>query len=154
MGGCVRENLCVRVPHRYSFITHCVPIRDHSPCIRYALFLLISSGVLIFIVNVERLSSLFQCKCRRGSRLVRLLDTRNFGWYMVWGWAAFLLPLLKVASISLGDDMETLFSRLVTTLFSAEEWPNTICEFVLSDVIVSDLLYLTISDAVQLQLNA
>lgn len=72
---------------------------------------------------------------------------------MVWGWVAFLLPLLKVASISLGDDMQTLFSRLVTTLFSAEEWPNTICEFVLSDVIVSDLLYLTISDAVQLQLN-
>ena len=141
------------MPHRYSFITHCVPIRDNPPCIRYALFLLVSSGVLIFIVNVERLSSLCQCKCRRGSRLVRLLDTRNFGWYMVWGWVAFLLPLLKVASISLGDDMQTLFSRLVTTLFSAEEWPNTICEFVLSDVIVSDLLYLTISDAVQLQLN-
>lgn len=70
------------------------------------------------------------------------------------GSCQFLVPLLKVASISLGEDMGTLFSRLVKTLFSAAEWPNTVCEFVLSDVIVSDLLYLTISDAVQLQLNA
>ncbi len=117
----------------------------------YGIFLLLSSSILVFIVNVERWSDI--CRCCE-SRLLRWIDSRNVSWYMVWGWLAFLLPLLKVASISLGEGMWTLWCRLWGQLFSADEWPNTISEFALSDVIVSDLLYLTLSDPVQLQQRA
>ena len=35
-------------------------------------------------------------------------------------------------------------NRLITDLFNADSWQDTIAEFVLSDVVISDLLYLCI----------
>ena len=65
-------------------------------------------------------------------------------WYFCWGWVAFLVPLLKLSSVAIGESVGQLMNRLITDLFNADSWQDTIAEFVLSDVVISDLLYLCI----------
>jgi hypothetical protein len=126
----------------------------------YAIFLACSSFVLIFIVNKERI---FNKRSKREGgiplhsggdddetntwgNIKHLVNSRNFGWYLVWGWGAFLLPLMKVASVALDDTISSLFWRLIKQLFSAETWQDTVSEFVLSDVVISDMLYMTMDE--------
>ena len=74
---------------------------------------------------------------------------------MFWGWCAFLLPLLKIICVCLStenrenpdeNDVYTipkLMSTLVDKMFGPKNWPDTLAEFVISDVVISDLFYFT-----------
>lgn len=124
----------------------------------YTLFFICSSTVLYFIIRYEKLSDFGPF--RLPEQLMRLcvpaeladavassfsaFDKRNVLWYFCWGWVAFLVPLLKLSSVAIGETMGQLMNRLITDLFNADTWQDTIAEFVLSDVVISDLLYLCI----------
>ena len=66
-------------------------------------------------------------------------------WYLIWGWVAFLLPLLGVAAVTLHSTIGSVAWRLTQSLLTADSYASTIAEFVLADVVISDTLYATIS---------
>eukprot|EP00942_MAST-04A_sp_MAST-4A-sp1_P001617 g1617.t1 len=73
---------------------------------------------------------------------------RNTLWYVFWGWCAFLLPLLKIICVCLSTENDVytipkLMSTLVIKMFGPKNWPDTLSEFVISDVVISDLFYFT-----------
>jgi len=84
--------------------------------------------------------------CESESPILRYMNKQNLLWYAVWGWGAFLIPLLVVVSVALEESIGQLIQNLWNALFSSEEWQNTIAEFVLSDVVISDLFYVAIAD--------
>jgi len=66
----------------------------------------------------------------------------NLLWYLLWGWAFFLLPLLSMGSVALEEGMWPLWCRICRSLFSEDNWPNSIAEFTLSDVVISDMFFM------------
>ena len=63
----------------------------------------------------------------------------HLGWYFLWGWVFYLVPLLVMASYALGMDFLTLISKFFNYL--REDWPSFLAEFFLSDVVISDLFF-------------
>lgn len=63
----------------------------------------------------------------------------HLGWYFLWGWVLYLVPLLMMARYALGMDLATLLHRLYKYLKA--DWPSFLAEFTLSDVVLSDLFF-------------
>jgi len=63
-------------------------------------------------------------------------------WYLFWGWAFFLVPLLAMGSVAMEEGMWSLWCRLYRSLFSPDNWPNSVAEFTLSDVVISDMFFM------------
>jgi len=78
--------------------------------------------------------------------LLWVLATRrtHIVWYLLWGWIFFLVPLLAMGSVATEEGMWPLWWRLCRTLLSEDNWPNTLAEFALSDVVISDMFFMVL----------
>jgi hypothetical protein len=66
----------------------------------------------------------------------------SLAWYFVWGWTVFLLPLLGMGSVALDESMWTLWYRIFRGLLMNGRWADTLAEFALSDVVISDMFFM------------
>lgn len=57
----------------------------------------------------------------------------QLGWYFLWGWVFYLVPLLVMASYALGMDFLTLIHEFFEYLIGRASF--------LSDVVISDLFF-------------
>ena len=78
-----------------------------------------------------------------GSLLAVIMKFRlkHLAWYFLWGWVLYLVPLLMMASYALGMGVVDLIRRILDYL--KEDWPSFLAEFTLSDVVISDLFFIT-----------
>jgi len=66
----------------------------------------------------------------------------RLGWYFLWGWGFFAVPLFGMTAVALQEDWWTLMQRAWQS-FQAS-WPSFLAEFTLSDVVISDVFFLLI----------
>jgi hypothetical protein len=85
----------------------------------YAIFLVATIGLMVCIHATGR---------------------KGLGWYFLWGWVFFLLPLLMMATVALQEALGSLLLRMWRSLW--EDWSTFLAEFTLSDVVISDAFFL------------
>ena len=125
----------------------------------YGLFVALSTAVLLAIVNPEVV-------CCRGSlagggsegeggeggghrqRIKQCesfkdrLAQRSMIWYLIWGWCAFLLPMVALVGVATEMSFSQVISEVWQDVFSPEGWQNIFAEFALSDVVISDVFFM------------
>ena len=69
---------------------------------------------------------------------------RNMVWYLIWGWCAFMLPLVGLVSVAGRMSLNEVFVKLYHSIFDPLTWQTTLAEFALSDVVVSDIFFMLI----------
>eukprot|EP00928_Gymnodinium_smaydae_P013360 TRINITY_DN14877_c0_g2_i1.p1 TRINITY_DN14877_c0_g2~~TRINITY_DN14877_c0_g2_i1.p1 ORF type:complete len:154 (+),score=4.22 TRINITY_DN14877_c0_g2_i1:237-698(+) len=67
----------------------------------------------------------------------------NLVWYFVWGWGAYLVPLVAMANIALQEEFGMMLRQMWDYFRTA--WPTLIAEFTLSDVVISDMYFSLLS---------
>jgi len=87
----------------------------------YVLFLLAPSLFLLWVVRTRRTYLIY---------------------YLLWGWVFFMVPLLVMGSVAMKENIWTLWWHLCQSLLSKDNWPNTLAEFALSDVVISDMFFM------------
>ena len=65
-------------------------------------------------------------------------------WYLIWGWCAFMLPLVGLVSVAGRMTLNEVFVKLYHSIFDPLTWQTTLAEFALSDVVVSDIFFMLI----------
>ena len=63
-------------------------------------------------------------------------------WYLIWGWCAFLLPMVALVGVATEMSFSQVISEVWQDVFSPEGWQNIFAEFALSDVVISDVFFM------------
>eukprot|EP00928_Gymnodinium_smaydae_P067804 TRINITY_DN5079_c0_g2_i1.p1 TRINITY_DN5079_c0_g2~~TRINITY_DN5079_c0_g2_i1.p1 ORF type:complete len:1716 (-),score=151.81 TRINITY_DN5079_c0_g2_i1:168-5315(-) len=66
--------------------------------------------------------------------------------YLIWGWILFLAPIIGMVSLGTGWTITEVIRSIWDDLMSKDKWALTIAEFFLSDVIISDLVFMSLAD--------